>query len=298
MRTTVNRQLARLPAATSFESCIRQCVDCKVGASNAQDPAKTTYIYLNPLENIPAASRDGAAEALRSALNVGNRDNKWVKFGFSTSEDAVTWVIFSYLARKGRLIAALRKAGLIENNPEPELRALLLWGSTLVGGAVAEDLREAIHFTCVKVGESADRTSEPDVLIDCGAGGVVAIEVKHLSGNDVKPREYAGWTRYIPCTAAFRDDASVLESGCYELARYWRLLHEIRNDRPMTLVNLGPQHLFAGNEGKRLDRFMTGLAQSRTQQFRKLTWGDLIESIGPLPRHVREFCSQRRLGMF
>jgi len=298
MRATVSRELVRLPVATSFESCVRKCVDCGVGASNAQDPVKTTYIYLNPLENIPAASRVGAAETLRTALNVSNRDNKWVKFGFSTSEDAVTWVIFSYLARNGRLTTALVKAGLLESTPEPELRALLLWGSTVVGGVVAEILRQATHLTCVKLGEAVDRTSEPDVLIDCGVSGLVAIEVKHLSGNDLKPGDYAGWTRYIPCAAAFRDAASVLDSGCYELARYWRLLHEICSDRPMTLVNLGPKRLFVGNEGERLDRFVAGLTQSRTQRFRTLTWGDFLESIGPLPSHVRDFCSERRLGMF
>ena len=86
----------RAPTATRFEDCLRRCEPCRVGASNAADPNSVTYIHDDPLRNIPIESRQGASEALAQAFNVRNRESKLRRFGFSTSEDAVTWVVFTY----------------------------------------------------------------------------------------------------------------------------------------------------------------------------------------------------------
>ena len=105
--------IEKIPVATQFDDCLRRCEPCGIGASNAADPEAVTYIHRDPLENIPIASREGVSEVLDQALNVRNRGSKRLRFGFSTSEDAVTWVVFTYLLRSGQLHAALRRAGLI-----------------------------------------------------------------------------------------------------------------------------------------------------------------------------------------
>ena len=94
--------------ATQFDDCDRWCELCGIGASNAADPKAVTYIHRDPLGNIPVESRGGAVEALGHAFSVRNRESKRPRFGFSTSDDAVTWVVFTDLLRSGQLLGTLR----------------------------------------------------------------------------------------------------------------------------------------------------------------------------------------------
>jgi hypothetical protein len=100
-----------------------------VGASNGRDPKTVTYIFRNPTEAIPEECRSGAEAVLRNALNERNRRSKLTRFGFMpTSEDAVTWVIFTHLLKAGLLPSALTAIG-IERASEIETQPLLLlWG--------------------------------------------------------------------------------------------------------------------------------------------------------------------------
>src|SRR5438045_3376353 len=97
----------KLLAANGFKDCLRRCEFCgKVAASNAARSQDVTFIYRDPLDNIPEASREGAIVALSQSLNERNRGSKLIRFGFTTSEDALTWVVFTYLLRSGQLVAA------------------------------------------------------------------------------------------------------------------------------------------------------------------------------------------------
>jgi hypothetical protein len=100
----------KVPVATQFDDCLRRCEPCGIGASNASDRGAVTFIHRDPLGNIPVESREGASEALAQALNIRNRESKRRRFGFSTSEDAVTWVVFMHLLRSGQLLGSLRQA--------------------------------------------------------------------------------------------------------------------------------------------------------------------------------------------
>src|SRR5262245_48719435 len=115
--------------AERFEDCLRRCERCGIGASNGKRP---TYIYREPFENIPAQSRTGAAELLARSQNIRNRSNKLTKFGFSTSEDAVTWVVFTYLQQSGRLVEALKESTVIDGHMGIT-PTVLLWGAPLDG---------------------------------------------------------------------------------------------------------------------------------------------------------------------
>src|SRR4051794_40841151 len=89
--------IGQIYTAKSFADCLRQCDLCEIGASNALN--WPTRIYRDPLENIPKESREGVDDALNRALNKRCRQSKRVSFGYSTSEDAVTWVVFTHLLR-------------------------------------------------------------------------------------------------------------------------------------------------------------------------------------------------------
>lgn len=282
--------------AGKYDDCLRLCKACGIGASNAADPRNVTYIHRDPLGNIPIESREGASEALGLALNIWNRESKRQRFGFSTSEDAVTWVVFSYLLRSGQLHGALQRCGLITECSLASPPTLLLWGVPIGDGARGAEIRIHLSDLCANLHEDQKSFSEPDVIIDLGECGLIFIEVKHRSGNDSKPADYPGWTRYQAAAWLAWKIEDVKASGCYELARNWCLLKKLAGDRPATLVNLGPAGLFSNSEGKRLDDFVNALGTDDRSHFIRLTWSDLLEK-GPVdvPPWFTQFCRGRCL---
>ena len=118
------------------------------------------------------------------------------RFGFSTSEDAVTWVVFTYLMRSKLLLKALQNVQLAAPDAGHIEPTLLLWGVPVEPTTSGASLRARLSAQCTALGEDKERMSEPDVIVDLGAHGIVFIEVKYLSGNDKKSSSYAGWEKY------------------------------------------------------------------------------------------------------
>src|SRR5215475_9289651 len=172
----------KTPVVKSFADCLRRCEPCGVGASNSVN--RPTWVYRDPLENIPMQSREGVNDALNLALNQRSRKSKRVRFGFSTSEDAVTWVVFTHLLR-----------------------------SPIDNCARGLEIRERLEKLCVSLGERSDSFSEPDVIIDFGEGGVVFIEVKYRSKNDYKLPECRGWKTYDTPRSCWQFE-DMKASGC------------------------------------------------------------------------------------
>lgn len=286
----------KVPVATQFDDCLRRCEPCGIGASNASDRGAVTFIHRDPLGNIPVESREGASEALAQALNIRNRESKRRRFGFSTSEDAVTWVVFMHLLRSGQLLGSLRQVGLIADSALMATPTLLLWGAPVDAGARGKEIQGRLRELCAGLREDPNSFSEPDVIVDFGEHGVMFIEVKHQSGNDLKPVDYAGWPRYASVAPlAWRID-DVKGSGCYELARNWCLVRLLSDGRPATLVNLGPSRLFGGAEGARLDRFVTALDTDDRSRFAKVAWSDLLtQGLADAPSWFSRFCRERGL---
>jgi hypothetical protein len=111
--------------AGTYDECVRRCTACRVGFSNAR--TTPPLIYSDPVCNVPFEVRLGALETLRKAINIRNRENKIRKFGFSTSEDAVTWTVFSFLGKhRPDALASLVQTvfGLQSYDPV----SVLLWG--------------------------------------------------------------------------------------------------------------------------------------------------------------------------
>ena len=288
----------RPQSATSYASCLRRCEPCGIGYSNARDSEKAVVIYRDPLANIPQAVRAGAREALSHALNILNRTSKLKKFAFETSEDAITWTVFRHLQAEGLLRAVLRGCRLphaASAAGEPEL---LLWGVPVPaenpsGRLVQEQLTAILDG----IGDNPKSRSEPDVVLDFGQDGLVVIEVKHRSGNDIKPTNYYGWQRYRKNTAAFTDTNRLCDTGLYELARNWRIGWELAKDRSFTLVNLAPAEFFQGPQCGPLAEFQQCLAISERTHFLELTWDQVIAAIPQKPDWLGQHLRARRVGL-
>src|SRR4051794_31466006 len=164
---------SRATAARSFEECLRQCAACGVGLSNTSKAGVETYIYRDVAKNVPASVREGFREALNASANELNRQNKLLKSGYSTSEDALTWTYFSHL----RAAARLHELGLFPGATEPRL---ILWGADVSASPTSEVPRVLAEISS-DLGEDVARRTEPDVILDYGAIGIALIEVKYRS---------------------------------------------------------------------------------------------------------------------
>jgi hypothetical protein len=286
--------LPHKPSVVSqYEDCLRRCDSCGVGYSNAR--SNPTIIYKDPLDNIPSQAREGIDIVIAQSLSEANRVTKLRRLGFSTSEDAATWVVFSYLARHAPIALSgfARRLFGFSNPGKPEL---LLWGVPVPPNVAGVDLRTRLIAVLTKI-EGTPR-SEPDVVLDFGEAGLVIIEVKLYSPNDeLKPAKAAQFDKYLANTSAFAQEPGVKGTGMYELARNWRIGWDLAGVRPFRLVNLGPEQLF--KESKQLDSFEKALAISEARSFQRLTWTLLLQSVvsdlGRLPDWLMQWLAERGL---
>ena len=226
--------------ANSFTDCLRRCESCQIGYSNAmQDP---TTIYCNPFDNIPAQVRCNLKEVLAQSLNVRKRNRKRVEIGFSTSEDAVTWTLFSYLALHET--GAFERLGRRWLGVPVKPPTVLFWGVPVPQARKGYKIRDRLISILDRIGEASTRRSEPDIVIDYDRCGLIFIEVKLNSKND-SSTDLNKMERYIAGNPAFVDSAKVKLSGLYQLTRNWRIGWDLAAGRPFRLVNLGPKTLFA-----------------------------------------------------
>jgi len=216
---------------------------------------------------VPEQVRDGVLQTLEQSLNEQHRPDKISKFGFSTSEDALTWTVFQHLRSSRQLRTALHSCAITGSQSEPS--GLLLWGvpsplDSLEGSRVHQQL----VAVCDHLEEEKTCRSEPDVVVDFGDAGIVVIEVKYRSGND-KKKFGVRYNRYVGETDAFTDVAAIGRSELYELVRNWRIGVELAGGRPFTLVNL----VVRDSDPARTEEFRGGLNPKRGQ-FLVLPWQD------------------------
>jgi hypothetical protein len=223
-------------------------------------------------KSVPPEVHDGLKTTLDLAANKTNAANKRAKFGFVTSEDAITWTVFRRLQLRGRLRETLYAVEMI-SSPAGAEPAMLLWGAPVPDhDPRAVTLCRSLAEVSAVIGEEESRRTEPDVALDLGDDGVVLVEVKHRSGNEVN--DGGRWDRYL-CDACFGDPRLARQTGLYELARNWRVAYDLSAGRPFTLVNLGPDRLFAAHE---LDTFRRSLGATGRGRFLTLSWQRLVET--------------------
>jgi hypothetical protein len=281
-----------------YASCLRRCEDCGFGFSNARTAEidRLTIVYRNPFGNIPDYIAAGHDEVLRQALNRINRPAKLLKFTSSRSEDHLTWTVFRHLQLAQEAGKVVGRLGIdFWGNPDVD-PALLLWGCPL---PPLNEAGKAVHGRLIQVldrlGENPQRRSEPDVILDYEERGIIFIEVKHGSPNDVKPADYKGWRTYLSKTDAFLDAGGVCQTGFYELARNWRIAWDLAGDRPMALINLGPGELFQGANQSKLLTFSETLNQGESRRFLTISWRRFFDAMPPCPPWLRDYLDNRRV---
>ena len=181
------RRLGKSRTATSHARCLYRC-QCGAGYSNNRRPAERTLIWASPELNVPVEVRDRLDETLALACNFLNRRNKWAKFCFETSEDAVTWTIFRAMERS-KVFSAL----VAPDRPLGEA-SLVLWGVPIAGPR-AEVIGSVLAEISRDLGEVDDRRTEPDAIV-VWDGLSVVVEAKYENGNVPQPG-YEHFPRYL-----------------------------------------------------------------------------------------------------
>jgi hypothetical protein len=156
---------------------------------------------------------------------------------------------------------------------------MLLWGASVPPTTKAGDaLLAKLVAASDSSGEHKRFRTEPDVVIDAGDAGVVFIEVKLHSGNEVQSDEKR-FERYLR-KAAFTDRDAIISSGYYELVRNWSLGTAVAGDRPFYLINLGPNAIF--DDPKHQNRwaaFASGIGDQPHRSFHKARWPDVLATL-------------------
>ena len=265
--------------ATSFSVCLRRCRKCGIGYSNAK--VNPTEIYCNFLDNLPKQVHCDLDRVLAHSLNIKNRRSKRARIGFSTSEDAVTWAVFSFLVRDRPEALRLLGKRWLSREVDP---TVLFWGVPVPENIVGSEIRERIISVSDRLGEIRDQRSEPDLVLDYGNYGLIVIEAKLQPKNDMTDR-IDKFDRYVQYTNAFGNAAEAKETKLYQLARNWRLAWDLAEGRPLRMVNLAPEKLFTQNRS--LDRFENSLVRSDKAVFLRETWNSIlskvISSLGGVP---------------
>jgi hypothetical protein len=281
-QTILAPDMSAVRTATAYPDCLRRCDECGVGFSNAR--TGPTLIYRSPEQNVPEEVRSGVLDVLGQALNIRNRPQKLVKFGFSTSEDALTWTVFRYLQQSEHLALVFRALGVVQcQTGEP---TVLYWGTPSRHSQAGDELRSRLIAICNELGENPLSRSEPDIILDFGDAGVVVIEVKYRSPNDRRPFD-ARYTKYVWNTTAFSDAEAVGRSGLCELARNWRIGVDLAAGRPFILMNLVKR--VEGAE--QMAQFCSGLSTVKGS-FRTILWKKLI-SVFAQPEWLQRYLSTR-----
>jgi len=287
--------------ANTYGSCLRKCKDCGFGFSNASTNRvdDLTIIYRDPFWNVPPFIAEGYEFTLKQAINVVNLRSKRVKFKSSKSEDHVTWTVFRCLQMQSGIRDAISKVGIEFARLAICEPKLLLWGVPIPkDDTVAKSIRYHLENVVDAIGEDPERRSEPDVILDFGASGLIFIEVKLWSQNETKKNDYAGWEKYLTSTEAFLDPNKVKRSGFYELSRNWRIAWEMANDRPMVLINLGPAGIFKDDQKIPMQLFSESLRLSPIRQFVKVTWKSFLDAIPKKPKWFSKYIQDRGLVNF
>lgn len=181
----------------------------------------------------------------------------------------MTWMVFTHILRSGQLLGALRQAGLIADTALMATPTPLLWGAPVDAGARGKEIQGRLRELCAGLREDPNSFSEPDVIVDFGEHGVMFIEVKHQSGNDLKPVDYAGWPRYASAAPLAWRIEDVKGSGCYELARNWCLVRLLSDGRPATPGQPGSVPTVRRCRRRTPGSFRDGAEHRRQVTFRK-----------------------------
>lgn len=252
----------------SYNDCLRRCEKCEIGISNSNN--NPTVIYKNYIENVPELLRQDLDFSLNHSINEMNRQNKKNKFGFSTSEDALTWSFFKYFVIKNKFSELLRILNIEGNCATFDI---YLWGTNI--WKINDDSNFIDKFIAVSdsFNEDSAKRTEPDVIVKL-KDKLVFIEVKYLSSNELKT-DTEKFRKYLVSEVSEKE---VIESEHYELLRNWAFASKLSNGDNFELINLAPKKLFSDKNRNKLTQFENSL-KSTKGNFRKLSWEEILGKV-------------------
>jgi hypothetical protein len=257
-----------IKTTNSYNDCLRRCEKCEIGFSNSQN--NPTVIYKNYSHNVPELLRQNLDFSLNNSINQRNRQSKKKRFGFSTSEDALTWSFFKYFVVKNKLSELLE---ILNIESKHSTFDIYLWGTNVCKINDESNFIEKFIAVSDSFNEKSTSRTEPDVIIKL-EDKLVFIEVKYLSPNDLKTKKEKFEKYLIPEVAK----NEVIESEHYELLRNWAFASKLSNGNNFELINLAPQKLFSDKNKNKLIQFENSL-KSAKGNFRKLSWEDILRKV-------------------
>ena len=254
--------------ANSYNDCLRRCEKCEIGFSNSIN--NPTIIYKNYIKNVPELLRQDIDVSLNQTINKMNRENKKIKFGFSTSEDALTWTFFKYFVFNNKLNDLLEILNIKSKEANFDI---YLWGANICKTNKNLNFIDKFIEVSDSFNEDSSKRTEPDVIIKL-KDKLVFIEVKYMSPNEIKT-DKEKFKKYIVPNV---DEKKVIESEHYELLRNWAFASKLSNRDNFELINLGTQKLFRNKNRNKLTLFEKSLKSTRGN-FRKLTWEEILKKV-------------------
>ena len=248
----------------SYEDCIRKCKKCEIGASNAK--VNPTIIYKDFKLNIPHQLLDNLEYTLNNSNNIRNRANKKIKIGYSTSEDAVTWIFVKYFIQTQK-IDILRKILCFKS----KINEILIWGVPQINKEYTSPLKNI----CKELGENENSFSEPDLIFVC-EDETVFIEVKVKSPNDKKDSNKRDFDKYL-CNNFYVNKEQAKQSKYYELVRNWTIANMYEDTKKSILINLAPEKTFYKENDLDFNNFINSIKNK--ENFFQLSWENVIHKM-------------------
>lgn len=257
-----------IKSASSYNDCLRRCEKCQIGFSNSKN--NPIIIYNKYFENVPELLRQDLDFSLNHSINEMNRKNKKNKFGFSTSEDALTWSFFKYFVVKNKFSDLLKILSIKSNETAFDI---YLWGTNICKINNNLDFIDNFNEVSDSFNEVLSKRTEPDVIIKL-KDKLVFIEVKYLSSNELKTDKEKFKKYLVPDVL----EKEVIESEHYELFRNWAFASKLSNGDNFELINLAPQKIFNDKNRNKLIQFENSL-KSANGNFRKVSWEEILDKV-------------------
>jgi hypothetical protein len=257
-------------SATKYEDCIRKCTHCTIGLSNAK--TNPTIIYKNYKDNIPKPLHDKLDEILKLSLNQTSHEQKIIRMGFNTSEDALSWIFFSYFVVNDKMDILLKLLG-FDNEDTIDI---YFWGGSYSEPSMNNIFRKKIIYILkTKFNETEKYYSEPDIIIETKTK-MIFIEVKYNSSNSYE-KSLKKIENYLS-EDYYSDIKKAHKSLLYELIRNWSIGNEIANGKEYYLLNIGLKRKFDyEDKNERIKLFKDSL--NNKDNFVRFNWENIIENM-------------------
>jgi Holliday junction resolvase-like predicted endonuclease len=214
-------------AAKKYSDCRVKCLQCEVAYSNAKK--SPTLIFKEYLKNIPQKLHNNLVDILNNSLNNNNRQDKIAKMCFYNSEDAFTWIFFTYF------LCTQKEDGIKEIfKISEDIIDIYFWG-TGYKNTDSEFRKKLENVLKNNFFEKNDYFSEPDIII-ITLSKIVFVEIKVKSGNNFQDVI----SKYLK-DEYYKDIKKAKKSKCYELIRNWSIGNSIATNykKEFILCNIG-----------------------------------------------------------